>query len=203
MNDLLKDLKNEFQDSDFRYAYAQSFLNTKLAVQIKTLREQRQKSQAQIAALMGIKQPGYQRFEDIDHSVWKTDSLWSIARALGVRLNIGFETFGTLPEEKRNFNKRSLERPAFEDDPAFNEPKEKSKIREIGAIGSINAPHVPDELTRYADGSIATASAGISRFPIQQKSPANAQTETLGSLAGSPDRGKVLGFPQKTEEKTI
>ena len=121
MEDLLKYLKREFPDPDYRYAYAKSFLNIKLATQIKVLREQRQKSQAEIAKIMGITQSGYNRFENIDHSVWKTDSLWDIARALGVRVNISFETFGTLPDDKGNFNKQSLERPTFEDDPVFKE----------------------------------------------------------------------------------
>ncbi len=120
MSDLRNSLSNEFQDADYRYPYAEGFLNTRLAAQIKTLREQRKKTQAEIAAAMGIKQTGYRRFEDVNHSVWKTDSLWSIARALGVRLNISFETFGSLIQEKENFNRQSLECPPFEEDPAFS-----------------------------------------------------------------------------------
>jgi hypothetical protein len=44
MSDLRQDLKAEFEDPEYRYAYAESFLNTKLATQIKILREQRQKN---------------------------------------------------------------------------------------------------------------------------------------------------------------
>lgn len=122
MNDLFQNLKAEFQDEDYRYAYAQSFLNTKLASQIKTLREQRGMTQAEAAAKMDIKQPGYRRFEDVNHEVWKTDSLWNIARTYGVRLDISFKTFGTLPGEKERLTKESLQLPMFEDDPAFKEP---------------------------------------------------------------------------------
>lgn len=121
MSDLENDLKAEFQDEEYRYAYAESFLNTKIAAQVKTLREQREETQAEVAARMGIKQPGYRRFEDSNHSVWKTDSLWDIAKAYGVRLNISFETFGSLLEEKRHFSKETLKRAAFKDDPAFKE----------------------------------------------------------------------------------
>jgi transcriptional regulator with XRE-family HTH domain len=121
MNDLLQSLKTEFHDEDYRYAYAQSFLNTKLASQIKTLREQRGMTQERVAAEMKIKQPGYRRFEDVNHAVWKTDSLWNIARAMGVRLDINFKTFGTLPDEKKQLNKESLQLPKFEDDLAFKE----------------------------------------------------------------------------------
>ena len=121
MNDLLESLKTEFQGEDFRYSYAESFLNMRLAAQIKVLREQRQMTQSEAATAMGIKQPGYRRFEDINHSVWKTDSLWAIARAYGVRLNISFETFGSLPGEKQRLDRKALERPKFEDDPVFSE----------------------------------------------------------------------------------
>lgn len=133
MSDLYQDLKAEFKDPDYRYGYAESFLNTKLATQIKTLREQRGKTQAEVAALMGIKQPGYRRFEDVNHSVWKTDALWNIARALGVRLNISFETFGSLMDDKKKFTKKSLERPSFEGDPAFSQQASDEPERAIVA----------------------------------------------------------------------
>jgi transcriptional regulator with XRE-family HTH domain len=113
-------LKAEFQDTDYRYGYAESFLNTRLATQIKTLREQRGKTQAEVGALMGITQPGFRRFEDVNHSVWKTDTLWKIARALDVRLDISFKTFGSLLEDKKGFYKEALELPRFDQDPAFN-----------------------------------------------------------------------------------
>ncbi len=119
MNDLRQNLIREFQDADYRYAYAESFLNTKIATQIKTLREQRGKKQGELGALIGTKQSGFSRFEDVNHSVWKTDTLWDIARALDVRLNISFETFGSLLGEKENFNRESLKRPEFAKDPAF------------------------------------------------------------------------------------
>jgi transcriptional regulator with XRE-family HTH domain len=121
MSDLRQNLKTEFQEPEYRYGYAESFLNTKLATQIKTLREEREKTQAEAAALMGIKQPGYRRFEDVNHSVWKTDTLWNIARAYGVRVDISFKSFGSLLDDKESFDKEALRVPAFEDDPAFKE----------------------------------------------------------------------------------
>jgi transcriptional regulator with XRE-family HTH domain len=139
MSDLFQNLKTEFQNEDYRYAYAESFLNTKLATQIKTLREQRQKTQAEIATKMGIKQPGYRRFEDCNHAVWRTDSLWNIARVYGVRLNISFETFGTLPEEKERFTREALKRPTFEDDPAFKDQVPEESGKEVAAEAGIAA----------------------------------------------------------------
>jgi transcriptional regulator with XRE-family HTH domain len=154
MNDLFQSLKTEFQDEDYRYAYAQSFLNTKLASQIKTLREQRGMTQAKAASEMEIKQPGYRRFEDVNHSVWKTDSLWNIARVYGVRLDISFKTFGTLPEEKERLTKKSLQLPKFEDDPAFKEPAEEPLQAEIAIPAFAESLPKCGALQRMARGEL-------------------------------------------------
>jgi len=119
VNDLRQNLKSEFQNEDYRYAYAESFLNTKLAAQIKALREARGKTQAEMGCLIGTKQSGFSRFEDVNHRVWKTDTLWKIARALGVRVDVSFETFGSLIDQKERFGRQFLERPDFANDPAF------------------------------------------------------------------------------------
>jgi len=120
VSDLRQNLNSEFRNEDYRYAYAESFLNTKLATQIKVLREARGKTQAEMGCLIGTKQSGFSRFEDVNHTVWKTDTLWKIARALGVRVDISFETFGSLIEQKERFSRQSLERPDFANDPAFS-----------------------------------------------------------------------------------
>jgi len=136
VNDLHDNLSNEFQDPEYRYAYAESFLNTKVATQIKVLREARGLTQADLGLLVGTKQSGFSRFEDVNHSSWKTDTLWKIARGLGVRVDINFETFGSLIEDKKHFNRESLLRPKFEDDPVFHEaqvPSEPAK-NEVAAV---------------------------------------------------------------------
>ncbi len=121
MSDLRQDLKAEFEDPEYRFAYAESFLNTKLAAQIKILREQRQKTQSELGAAVGTKQSGFSRFEDVNHSVWKTDTLWKIARALDVRLDIAFKTFGSIVDDKEHFTKEAMQCPDFEHDPVFAE----------------------------------------------------------------------------------
>jgi transcriptional regulator with XRE-family HTH domain len=118
------ELKREFQDEDYRYAYAEDFLNTVVATQIVALREQRGLSQSELGEAIGTKQPGVSRLENVNHSTWKTETLKKIARALGVRLRISFETFGSLLDEDERFSREFLRRPTFHDDPAFCERKE-------------------------------------------------------------------------------
>lgn len=108
-------------DPEARYAYAEDFLDTVIASQIYVLREQRGMTQAELAAAIGTKQSGISRLEDINHSAWKTQTLTKIARALDVRLRVTFETFGTLLDEDDKFSRKSLQRPKFEDDPAFHD----------------------------------------------------------------------------------
>lgn len=123
MSEYRDTLRKEFRDEDYRCAYAEDFLNTLIATQIKVLREQRGLTQEDLAELMGTKQAGISRLENVNYSAWKTETLRKLARALGVRLRITFETFGTLLDEAENFSPQSLERPEFEVDPAFAEPE--------------------------------------------------------------------------------
>jgi transcriptional regulator with XRE-family HTH domain len=158
VSDLRENLILEFQNPDYRYAYAESFLNTKIATQIKILREQRHKKQAELGAVVGTKQSGFSRFEDVNHSVWKTDTLWKIARALDVRVNISFETFGSLIGDKERFNKEFLQRPDFEHDPAFNEtaPEERMEPkRETMLVARIPTPK-SGETARQELGKVVT-----------------------------------------------
>jgi transcriptional regulator with XRE-family HTH domain len=113
-------LRQEFSDQDYRYAYAEDFLNASVATQIRVLREQREMTQGQLADAIGTKQAGISRLENVNYSGWKTRTLLKIARALGVRLKITFEDFGSLLEEAENFSREALQRPDFEHDEAFS-----------------------------------------------------------------------------------
>jgi len=119
MSEFRANLKREFEDKDYRDAYAEDYLNTFIAVQIKVLREQRGMTQSDLAEKIGTKQAGVSRLENVNYDSWKTQTLKKIARALDVRLRISFETFGTLIKEAENFCPESLKRPNFASDPTF------------------------------------------------------------------------------------
>ena len=110
-------------DEEFRCGYAESFLNTSVAAQIKAIREQRGLTQAELAEKIGSKQAGVSRLENVNYSAWKTETLRKMARALNVRLKITFETFGTLLDEVEDFNRESLERPTPAEDVSLTQPK--------------------------------------------------------------------------------
>lgn len=126
-------LRDEFihEDEDYRYAYAEDFLNTYIATQIRVLRDQRGMKQEDLAKAIGTKQSGISRLENVNYSNWKTDTLKKLARAFGVRLRISFETFGSLLDEDATFSRQRIMRPTFEDDPAFSEDT-KDRIEDKG-----------------------------------------------------------------------
>lgn len=140
MKELLDRLKEDLQDEERRYAYADSVVNALVSAQIKALREDRNLNQERLAELIGTRQSGVSRFERADYSAWKIDTLRKLARAFGVRLRVSFEDFGSLVNEVSGFTKERLAPRKFEDDPAFREqPAEEEKIAaassaQIGAL---------------------------------------------------------------------
>ena len=113
------DLRAEFQNKEYRYGYVESSLDMWIATQIVVLRQQRGLTQAQLAELIGTKQSAIARLENCNYSAWNVQTLKKIAQALGVRLHISFESFGSFIEERDNFSREFLQRPAFDDDPEF------------------------------------------------------------------------------------
>jgi transcriptional regulator with XRE-family HTH domain len=112
-------LREELKDPEYRQAYADDYLNTYVATQIQVLREQRGLTQEELAELIGTKQPGVSRLENVNYYAWKTETLRKVAHALGVRLKISFETYGDLLMECSAFGRRALQRPKFEQDPGI------------------------------------------------------------------------------------
>ena len=110
-------LRTELRDPDYSEGYAESFLNSYIATQIKVIREQRKLTQAQLSREIGTTQAGISRIEDVNYSSWSVKTLIKLARAFHVRLKVSFEPFGTLPSEVVRFDRDSLERVPREEDP--------------------------------------------------------------------------------------
>lgn len=121
MRDIENSLRRELRDPRYSEGYAESFLNTYIATQIKVLREQRQRTQAELAKEIGTSQTGISRIENVNYSSWSIRTLIKLARAFDVRLRVSFEQYGTLPNEVVGFSRESLERVKREDDPGLAE----------------------------------------------------------------------------------
>jgi transcriptional regulator with XRE-family HTH domain len=130
MNQIAERLRTDLQDEEARYAYADTVTNAFVAAQIRGLREARELSQEELAALVGTKQSGISRLERQDYSTWKVETLRKLARAFGVRLRIRFEPFSTLLDEISDFSDNSLLPNKFEDDSVFSEPQPATAVKD-------------------------------------------------------------------------
>jgi transcriptional regulator with XRE-family HTH domain len=139
----LNDLAEAFKDKEFRESYAEDFLNTHIASQIRVIREQRELTQEDLAELVDTKQTGISRVENVNYSAWNIKTLKRLAFALQCRLHVSFETFGSLLEEGSSFSRSALKRPSFEADPIFasyTKPSLKNSKSYVDAMSASQAP---------------------------------------------------------------
>lgn len=120
MSTLFKRLRDGFRDKEYRDAYAESFSDSKIATQIKVLREQRGWTQQQLAEAAGMKQSRIAALEDVNYSSWSLRTLRRLAQAFDVWLDVEFREFGTVWTALRDFSRASLVRRPFPDDPVFS-----------------------------------------------------------------------------------
>jgi transcriptional regulator with XRE-family HTH domain len=164
-------LKEELQDEDYRYAYDEEFANSRMATQIKVIREQQGLRQVELAELAEMKQSRISALEDVNYNSWSVSTLRRLARALGVRFAFGFESWGELLPEVDGFGRKALERPKFEDDLAFKSASSKAEgADEQPAIDEFEvaaAAATPARYLRLAGGLTATMAIQT----LQQPSP--------------------------------
>src|SRR6266536_1496731 len=111
------DLREELKDPEYSEGYAESFLDSYIATQIKVLREQHNLSQKSLAELIGTRQGVISRIENVNYSKWNVSTLKKLARAFRVRLKVSFETYGALIADVAAFSRQDLQRLPRENDP--------------------------------------------------------------------------------------
>lgn len=123
MSELLEKLRPEFQDREYRHAYAEECLNAIIAAQIKALREQREMTQTQLADATGMAQPRIPLLEDASYENWTLRTLKRFAKAFDTALSVKFESFSRVIQDFENMSRESLQRPDFAHDSAFQSRK--------------------------------------------------------------------------------
>ena len=122
MSDLVEKLKIGFQDSDYRHAYCDEFLNSFIATQIKILREQRGWTQEKLATFASLHQSQISEMEDVSYSSWTLNTLRKLAEAFDLTLSFSFEEFGKRIKDIAFMERERLERSSFKDDDFFKQP---------------------------------------------------------------------------------
>lgn len=121
MNALFKRLWQAFRDKEYRQVYAEGFSDSKIATQIKVLREQRGWTQQQLADAAGMRQSRIATMEDVNYSSWSIRTLRRVAAAFDVWLDVEFKECGAVWTELRDLSRESLQRRSFHNDPVFSE----------------------------------------------------------------------------------
>jgi transcriptional regulator with XRE-family HTH domain len=144
MNDIREFLGDDVKDAALRQEYAEEFLNSYIALQIKTLRQQRGWSQEELAARAGMKQSRISAMEQADYSSWSVRTLRRLAQAFDLALSVSFESFGKFFRENTVVARAALERPSFDEDRFFNAPTVPAREDSSGdALGVVSLPLRP------------------------------------------------------------
>jgi transcriptional regulator with XRE-family HTH domain len=109
----------ELRDPVYRESYAEHHLNSVLATQIRTVREQRGLTQERLAKKIEKHQAAISRIENVNYARWNVRTLKKVANALGCWLDIRLESWGKLVEAVDQYSTENLRRERFEDAPCF------------------------------------------------------------------------------------
>jgi transcriptional regulator with XRE-family HTH domain len=160
-------LRHDLRQPEFSEGYAESFLDSFVATQLKVLREQNGWSQTQLAERMGKKQTVISRSERVNYSSWSISTLKQYARAFRLRLRVSFETYGSLIDEAANFSEENLRRTPRESDLVLN------------GVAAGLAAHKPIQLVPMPE-----ARTDASPFPYGNASLVSL-AQGMGSLSGN------------------
>lgn len=136
MSDLFRKLRDVFRDKIYRHVYANGFVDSKIATQLKVLREQLFGTQGRLAEAAGMRQARISVMEDVNYSSWSISTLRRLARAFDLYVDVEFKEFGTLERQLDEFNRSHLSRRPFREDPVFQE---------------VGSPHTVDETAAPID----------------------------------------------------
>lgn len=113
-------LLRKFHNRDYRHSYVESFVNSLVSTQIRTLRNRENLSQEELAAEVGTTQSGVSRYESPNYYRWGIETLRKLARSFDMALSIKFVSFGEALEDIEEFSRNKLIRPPFNKDPVFH-----------------------------------------------------------------------------------
>src|SRR6202035_1803852 len=134
-------IRKELEDPEARHDYAEIFLNSSIAIQIKTLRVQRGWSQEDLAKACGMMQQRICTLEQANYRGRSLKTLLRLAKAFDLALVVKFESFGTFLREVISVEQPALERLSFADDPEFNDG---------GTLATAETPNItPRSAVRY------------------------------------------------------
>jgi transcriptional regulator with XRE-family HTH domain len=120
MSDLFPRLRNNFKDEDYRHIYTNGLIDSKIATQLKVLREEIFGTQERLAEKAGMRQARISVMEDVNYSSWSLSTLRRLAKAFDLYVDVEFKEFGTIGRQLDELSRNYLSRRPFKDDPIFH-----------------------------------------------------------------------------------
>lgn len=106
---------SDFNDAEYRNAYAEDFLDMILARQIRALRKQRNLTQTQLADMIGTGQSRISDLESEEYGSMTVNTLKDLARAFDVTLAINFQSYADFMKRLDRTSMVDLQVPSFSD----------------------------------------------------------------------------------------
>ena len=114
MSDTERDrLFNYLADDEIRPIFISEHIREQIALQIRTMRENRQWTQTELGERAGIPQPRISLLEDPDYSGLTLATLKRIAQAFDVGLIVRFASFGEVADWTVNLEPKHLTPPSY------------------------------------------------------------------------------------------
>ncbi len=155
---LIRDLP---KDEDFRYEYDEAFSNTYISSQIRALREDRKMTQSELAKAAKTGQSQISEMET-DYDSWSLRTLRKLARPLGVRLFVTFESWSELIPKVEGFRREGLLRPEIENDPVFRQEPTSNMSLAAHTVASAPATAALSTGVSLSAQAVVTTTAGAS-----------------------------------------
>jgi transcriptional regulator with XRE-family HTH domain len=144
-------LDNFTNSKEYRHAFVEEKVRTQLAIQIKTIREQRPLTRPEFAALLEKAPSWVFRLEDPNQPPPTISTLLQVAEAFDVDLEISFKSFSDLLNRLERLTPESFEVASFEEElkqGAFEERQSTAKLfilpaKAVGNTISNEKPQTP------------------------------------------------------------
>jgi transcriptional regulator with XRE-family HTH domain len=193
-------MRQSFPNKDYRHTYANGLVDSKLATQLKVLREQRGWTQAQLAEKCGMQQARISVLEDVNYASWSISTLRRIGKAFDLWLDVEWKEFGELPRTWQNMSRETLERESFDDDPVFHEVESSSAsvhtirtvTENVSAVGTISHIDVGQLVMRgrWVDFRLDEPLNGLSAVFHRNELPFQSATIKKSSSKGDIKHGR-------------
>ncbi|HXQ37873.1 MAG TPA: helix-turn-helix transcriptional regulator [Anaerolineales bacterium] len=191
MNELTKNWIREFQDKETRHIYAENFLNTYVATQLKVLREDREWTQQQLAEETGMKQERISVLEDVNYESWTIKTLKRFAWAFDLVLSIKFENFGTFLKDYDSFSRDNLKRLPFDKDPAFH-PESAPQAIMLRSMGGTGKTYHASRMLQTLNTASGASVYGFRGDPVQAKFSFMYQPQTaISEIVSTPTLPRI------------